>query len=170
MHTRSVLSSSLQPMNCSPPGSSVHGILQARILEWVAISFSRAFSHPGIKPTSLASSALAGRFFTSWAMGEALMDLIYCFLKIICLETLYIINVLSNSIFYHFWVLKVFFFFFLMPGSFVCSIWGFFKKRLHFTLNSKCAWRSNHTMCKARCLFKVTLQKNDHSRSDVFCK
>ena len=30
------------PMDCSPPGSSVHGILQARILEWVAISFSRA--------------------------------------------------------------------------------------------------------------------------------
>ena len=30
------------PMDCSPPGSSVHGILQARILEWVAISFSKA--------------------------------------------------------------------------------------------------------------------------------
>jgi len=34
------------PMNCSPPGSSVHGILQARILEWVAISFSRGSSQP----------------------------------------------------------------------------------------------------------------------------
>ena len=32
------------PMDCSPPGSSVHGILQARILEWVDISFSRGFS------------------------------------------------------------------------------------------------------------------------------
>ena len=32
------------PMNCSPPGSSVHGILQARILEWVAMPFSRGFS------------------------------------------------------------------------------------------------------------------------------
>ena len=32
------------PMDCSPPGSSVHGILQARILEWVAICFSRGFS------------------------------------------------------------------------------------------------------------------------------
>ena len=32
------------PKNCSPPGSSVHGILQARILEWVAISFSRGSS------------------------------------------------------------------------------------------------------------------------------
>ena len=36
-------------MNCSPPGSSVHGIFQARILEWVAISFSRGSSPPGIE-------------------------------------------------------------------------------------------------------------------------
>ena len=35
-----------------PPGSSVQGILQARIVEWVAISFSRVSSHPGIKPGS----------------------------------------------------------------------------------------------------------------------
>ena len=34
------------PMDWSPPGSSVHGILQRRILEWVAISFSRASSQP----------------------------------------------------------------------------------------------------------------------------
>ena len=37
-------------MDCSPPGSSVLGILQARILEWVAISFSRGSSDPGIEP------------------------------------------------------------------------------------------------------------------------
>ena len=34
------------PMDCGPPGSSVHGIFQARILEWVAISFSRVSSRP----------------------------------------------------------------------------------------------------------------------------
>ena len=34
------------PMNCSPPGSSVHGILQTRILEWVSISFSKGSSQP----------------------------------------------------------------------------------------------------------------------------
>ena len=34
------------PVDCSPPGSSVHGILQARILEWVAVSFSRGSSPP----------------------------------------------------------------------------------------------------------------------------
>ena len=35
------------PMDCSPPGFSVHGILQARILEWVAMPYSRASSQPG---------------------------------------------------------------------------------------------------------------------------
>ena len=42
----SVVSDSCDPMDCSPPDSSVHGILQARILEWVAISFSRVSSRP----------------------------------------------------------------------------------------------------------------------------
>ena len=48
------------PVVCSPPGSSIHGILQARILEWVAISFSRGSSRPrdpGIKPRSPALQA-----------------------------------------------------------------------------------------------------------------
>ena len=50
------------PMDCSPPGSSVHGILQPRILEWVTMSF---MPNPGIGPTSLVSPVLTGRFFTS---------------------------------------------------------------------------------------------------------
>ena len=50
------------PMDCSPPGSSVHEILQARILEWVAMPSSRGSSWPGIRLVSLVSPALAGRF------------------------------------------------------------------------------------------------------------
>ena len=46
------MSDSLRPMDCSPPGSTFHGILQAIILEWVAISFSRGPSQPGIEPRS----------------------------------------------------------------------------------------------------------------------
>ena len=42
----SVVSNSLRPEDCSPPSSSIHGILQARILEWVAIFFSRGSSRP----------------------------------------------------------------------------------------------------------------------------
>ena len=46
-------------MDCAPPVSSIHGILQARILEWVAISFSGDLLNPGIEPE------LAGGFFTT---------------------------------------------------------------------------------------------------------
>ena len=54
-----------KPMICSPPGSSVHGIFQARMLEWVAIPFSRDLLDPVIETASLGSSALAGRYFTT---------------------------------------------------------------------------------------------------------
>ena len=56
---------------CSLPGSSVHGIFQARILEWVATAYSRGFSDPGIKPTFLMSPALAGKFITPSPPKEA---------------------------------------------------------------------------------------------------
>ena len=46
--SRSAVSDSLKPTDCSPPGSSVHGILQARILVWVATPFSRDLSNPGL--------------------------------------------------------------------------------------------------------------------------
>ena len=51
------------PIDCSPPGSSVYGILRARILEWVAITFSMDLSDPGIKPGSPALQADSFFFF-----------------------------------------------------------------------------------------------------------
>ena len=48
------------PMDCNPMGSSVHGILQARILEWVAISYPKGFFHPR---DQTGVSCIAGRFF-----------------------------------------------------------------------------------------------------------
>ena len=57
-------------MDCIPPCSSVHGISQARIPEWVDISYSRESSRPEIEPASLASPALAGRFFSIVPPGE----------------------------------------------------------------------------------------------------
>ena len=62
------------PMHLSPQGSSVHGFLQARILEWVAIPFSKNLPNLGIKPLSVRSPALAGFFFfffTTSATWEA---------------------------------------------------------------------------------------------------
>ena len=61
------------PMDCSPPGSSVHGIFQARILELVGISYSRGLSWPrdGRSPES---PALGGGFFTTQPPGKPLLN------------------------------------------------------------------------------------------------
>ena len=56
------------PMDCSPPGSLVHGIFQAWKLEWVAISFSRGSSGPRDRTQV---SRIVGRRFTVWATREA---------------------------------------------------------------------------------------------------
>ena len=55
----------------SPPGSSIHGILQARIVEWVACPPPGDLPDPGIKPASLMSPALAGGLFTTSTTWEA---------------------------------------------------------------------------------------------------
>ena len=52
------------PMDCSLPGSSVHGIFQARVLEWVSISFSRGSSQ---SRDQTCVSSIAGRRFINWA-------------------------------------------------------------------------------------------------------
>ena len=59
--SHSVLSDSCNCMDCSPPGSSVHGILQAKVLEWVAISSSRGSSQPRDRTRD---SYIAGRLLT----------------------------------------------------------------------------------------------------------
>ena len=56
------------PMDCSPPGSSTHGILQARVLEWVAVSFSRGSAQPRDRTRV---SHIPGRRLNLWATREA---------------------------------------------------------------------------------------------------
>ena len=56
------------PIDGSPTGSQVPGILQARILEWVVFPFSRGSSQPRDQTQV---SLITGKFFTSWATGEA---------------------------------------------------------------------------------------------------
>ena len=66
---------SVQPYELySLPNSSVHVILQARILKWVAISFSRGSSWPWNR---VQISCIAGRFFTDWAMKYLIYLVIY---------------------------------------------------------------------------------------------
>ena len=61
------------PVDCSPPGSSVHGISQARVLEWVAIPFSKGSFQP--RDQTLIS-CLVGRFFTTESPGKPITSLI----------------------------------------------------------------------------------------------
>ena len=68
------MSDSYDPMDCSSPGFSVHGILHARILEWVSISFSRGSSWPRDWTWV---SCTAGRLFTNWATQEIFKWMIY---------------------------------------------------------------------------------------------
>ena len=88
------------PLDCSPPGSSVHGILQTRILEWVTISFSRGSSWPR---DWTRVSCVAGRYYTVWDTREAwqspeplsIIDLILCwalFCILYLLHDLHFIN------------------------------------------------------------------------------
>ena len=60
-------------MYCNLPGSSVHRILQARILEWAAMPFSRGSSRPRDQTQTLLSPALTGRFFATSAPWEAMI-------------------------------------------------------------------------------------------------
>ena len=77
------------PWTAALPGSSVHGSLQAKILEWVAISSSRECSWPRIK---LGSPVLRGVFFTLWPTAEALT--IYILLYYVCITSLWHISLL----------------------------------------------------------------------------
>ena len=65
------------PWSAAHQGSSVHGIFQARPLEWVAISYSRGSSDPGVEHTSLDSPVLAGRFSTIAPPGKPLLTFCY---------------------------------------------------------------------------------------------
>ena len=64
-----------KPMDWGLPGSSIHGTLQARILEWGAMPSCRGPCWPRIKPASLMSPALAGGFFTTSTTWEAPVSL-----------------------------------------------------------------------------------------------
>ena len=68
----SVVSNSCDPMDCSPPGSSVHGIFQARILEWLPFPSPGDLPDPGIEPRS---PALQADFFPTELWGNPMTNL-----------------------------------------------------------------------------------------------
>ena len=72
MHAKSLQShlTLCDPVDCSPPGSSVHGILQSRILDWVAMPSSKGSSQPRDWTCVSCNSCIAGGFFTTEPLGK----------------------------------------------------------------------------------------------------
>ena len=70
VHARSLIFDTLWPMNYSPPVLSVHGILQSRILEWLAMSFSRGYSWPRDWTSVFCVSCIEGGLFTTEPLGK----------------------------------------------------------------------------------------------------
>ena len=85
------------PMDCSPPGSSVHGILQARILEWVAMPSSRGSSQPR---DLTGVSCIAGRFFASRVTREALLSPSHMHWRLLC-----VFSQLDSSFLFWHWII-----------------------------------------------------------------
>ena len=75
--SRSLCQTLCDPMDCSLPGSSLHGILQARVLEWVAISFSTGSSQPRVQTQV---SCIPGRRFNLWATRRSLLIIFFILL------------------------------------------------------------------------------------------
>ena len=93
-------------MDCSLLGSFIHGIFQARILEEVAVSYSRDLSNPGIEPESLVSPALAGGFFIIAPPGKPRFLLFFQVANTECFYTLHLDNTTEckNYLFKHIYV------------------------------------------------------------------
>ena len=72
------------PMHCSPPRSPLHGILQARILEWIAMPPPGDLPDPRIEPASLRSPALAGVLFITSATWESHIYVCVCVCVCLC--------------------------------------------------------------------------------------
>ena len=83
------------PMDCSMPASSVHGIFQARLLEWVAISFSRGSSRPRDRTQV---SSIPGRCFNLWAIALKPNCVTYINFKCVYIIIFKWLNILSSSV------------------------------------------------------------------------
>ena len=84
------------PMDCRLPDTSVHGISQARILEWVAIPFCRGSSWPRDRTWV---SCIAGRFFLVWATREAFVTIYVCVCVCVCaIVSMYIYIYIHNKL------------------------------------------------------------------------
>ena len=110
------------PIDCSLPGSSVHGIFQARVLEWVAISFSRGSSQPKNRTQV---SCITGRCFTIWTTREDLLS-VYTVINFMCFYIDFFITMLYSCLSF----IKVF-----VSKSILSHMVQIFQLSFHFYLH-----------------------------------
>ena len=154
----SVVSDSCNPMDFSPPGSSVHGILQARILEWVAISFSRGSSQTRNQTWV---SCMAGKFFTVWAMSESS---IFWHISLYNILKITFINITTSIIkkFFRYWeIVKL-----IVANTSFSKFWFLLKYQfLSSVTNTVSSWNDRFSLFIFDKIFGRCL--NNHSWSTV---
>ena len=123
----SVMSKSLQPYGYSLAGSSVHGISQARILEWVVISSYRGSSQPRDWTHISCISCIAGGFFTGWAINSDTNIATW-------LKTAVSVNsiVLMNGLYQQVFISR----YFSLPPSFPPHVWRTGNHSTHILISS----------------------------------
>ena len=89
------------PMDHSPPGSSVHRIFQARIRKWVVISSPRELPNPGIEPCILYISCTGNKFWP-WAMGSPFPGICLTMILFLCRASMY-----TGKLLFDFWCLTI---------------------------------------------------------------
>ena len=125
------------PMDCSPPGSSVHGILRARILEWVTMPPPGDLPNPGIEPMSLMSPALAGSFFTTAPLGEPTIQWTLAIWSLVPLPFLNPACTFERSLFMNCWILAN-----MWNEHNSMAIWTFFSITLLWDWNKNWLFQS----------------------------
>ena len=98
-------------MDCRPPGSSVHGILQARILEWVVMSSSRGSSQSRDWTWVSYVSWLAGWLYTTSATWEVQYKMVIMQdigIIVLCVQQMLVFRIILKLIFFHFYTFHIF--------------------------------------------------------------
>ena len=153
-------------MGCNPPASSIHGIFQARTLEWVVISFSKGSSWP--RDWTL-FSCLAGGFFPTEPPGRPPVKHRLIFLKPFCIYDLF--PLLMPSVSFRLGL--------ALGTNSPWSQWFYTKKaylsflRIRVTQQSCCSPWSYSVMFSTvsfSCYAQVAKSPNDHQGADIWCK
>ena len=129
-------------MDCGPPGSSVHGILPARILEWVAMPSSRGSSQPRDPTRISCSSCIAGGFFTAEPPGKSYFG--YSTFQILLVRGVF--RCLSER------MLSIIWYILPIPAPLICCLWSQIWSLFLWVLSLDSTYKRYHVVFAFPCL------------------